>query len=167
MTTTATQVSEKPLFRYEHEMCEPVIMWLRGQGFVCTRELLCRWFNPMDIAAGLWEPRISRRIPRLIESVAVELKLSNVAAVLRQATRNQSSVDRSFAALPADRCERIGAEARSRFSALGIGILSVERHAVIEVLPARRSAEGTHPRIAKNLWRKCYKEAKQVKGEQA
>lgn len=144
-----------PEFAYEKDMQKPVQEWLASQGFVSTRELCTSSYNPMDIVAGRFMERIDRRIPPLLETIAIELKLSNMAEVLRQATRNRRAVDRSFAAMPVSRCARLTDKCRIAFLIEGVGLLAVDTQSVTEVIPARRTPTGTPDFIKRNLWRKC------------
>lgn len=148
-------------FAYEKEMREPVIGWLHAQGFVCTRELCSLSYSPMDIVAGIFGERVGRRIPPLLDCIAIELKLNDVLGVLRQASRNRGSVEQSFAAMPASRCARLKPKHIAAFVSDGVGLLSVRPDGIDVVLAAQRSA-GTHPRIYKNLWRKCRTEIQQI-----
>jgi hypothetical protein len=143
-------------FAYEKEMREPVARWLESNGFVSTREMYHH--RPIDIVAGRFAERVNRRIPPLLETLAIELKLSNAAAVLRQATGNRDAVDRSYAAMPLSRCARLAEKTRLGFLIEGVGLLAVDKATVTEVIPARRSAAGTQEHIRRNLWRKCQRE---------
>lgn len=146
-------------FRYEKEMQVPVITWLESQGFVCTRELCSLSYNPIDIVGGRFGQRVSRRIPPLLEAVAIELKLHDINGVLRQSVRNRGCVERAFAAIPASRCGKLKPEWIARFVGEGVGLLSVTAELVTEILPAQR-ASGTDARIYKNLWRKLRSEGR-------
>jgi hypothetical protein len=153
-------------FAYEKEMQEPVMRWLCAQGFVCTRELCNLNYNPMDIVGGIFGERVSRRIPPLHDCVAVELKLDDIGGVLAQARVNRGCVERSFAAMPADRIARMRSKSIAAFVGDGVGLLAVTVDSVIEILPAQRSY-GTHKRIYKNLWRKCQHESKIISQQAA
>ena len=151
-------------FAYERDMQVPVIAWLESQGFVCTRELCSLSYNKMDIVAGRFGERISRRIPPLLEAIAVELKLNDLNGVLLQCVRNRGCVERAYAAIPADRYSKLRAGSITRFVTEGVGLLSVSRESVTEVIPAQRSS-GTAGRIYKNLWRKIQRERRPVCNE--
>ncbi len=140
-------------------MQKSVIGWLQSQGFRCTRELCSLSYEPMDIVGGRFGERSGRRIPALLEAVAVELKLNNVGGVLWQARRNRICVERSFAAMPATRCARLRAKSISAFVSEGVGLLAVSADDVVVLVPAQPSG-GTHERIVKNLWRKLRDESK-------
>jgi hypothetical protein len=142
-------------------MQTPVIAWLESQGFVCTRELCTLSYNKMDIVAGRFGERVSRRIPPLLEAVAVELKLNDLNGVLRQCVRNRGCVERAYAAIPASRLDRMRPGTMAQFAGEGVGLLSVSSESVTEVIPAQRSC-GTHARIYKNLWRKIQSERRQL-----
>jgi len=140
-------------FRYEKDMREPVVAWLEAQGFVCVREVCSVSYNPIDIVAGRFAERVGRRIPALLDAVAVELKLSDVNGVLAQAVRNRGCVERSFAAIPASKCEKLRPKSIAAFAAEGVGLLSVRRDGLDVILAAQRSA-GTDDRVYRNLWRR-------------
>jgi hypothetical protein len=74
--------------------------------------------------------RVNGWIPLQDQIVAVELKLSRVDEVLRQALNNLGFADESYAALPADVARRVKSNP-SRWSKAfdsGVGLLSVSRH---------------------------------------
>lgn len=144
-------------FRYEKEMQAAVIAWLRAQGFICTRELCTPNYNPMDIVGGRFGQRIGRRVPPLLEAVAVELKMIDSGGVLKQAINNRRFVERSFAAMPAERCAKLNRKSTERFISEGVGLLAVAEDYVVEMIPATRSI-GTNEHTYKNLWRKLRRE---------
>lgn len=145
----------EPLFKLEKEMRRPVIDWLASNGFCTAVEfLLCAGY--CDLVAGRYAPRLTRAVPELMETIAVELKLHNVAAVVRQAANNRGQCDWSYCAMPADRCKRMQRRTLDKFRREGVGLLSVG-HTVEIILDPERSAGARH-RVRESLWRRVRKE---------
>lgn len=153
---STAEVKERQ-FRREIDMRVPVTAWLKRQDFLVVYEGYMPIVGPADIVAGRFGRRIGRGIPPLLDGVAVELKLNDLACVFRQAQRNQSFVERSYAALPSTRCSRMKSEAITKFADAGIGLLSVTPE-VVEVLVEARRGEKTNAWIERNLWRRCGKD---------
>ena len=113
------------MFRYERDMRQPVIDWLSMNGYVTAVEF---WLvnHPADLVAGEYGARpASRRVPPLLSVVAVELKLSDVAGVIRQAEMNWHACDFSLCAMPSERIRKMQRSTITKFSAAGVGLLSV------------------------------------------
>jgi hypothetical protein len=64
----------------------------------------------------------------------VELKLFDVAGVIRQAKANRYVANLSYAAMPKERVIHMRPQTLDKFTALGIGLLSVDIWSVSEIL---------------------------------
>lgn len=71
--------------------------------------------------------------------IAVELKLSRVDDVVRQAVRNLGFADESYVAMPSEIARRLASTSDSRFAETGIGLLSVSRQNCRVLIPPRQS----------------------------
>jgi hypothetical protein len=115
------------LFARERDMAPVVIAWMESQNLLVKREALL--FGYCDLlGCELDWAMVKRRerrqkdwIPLHRRIIAVELKLSNVSAVLRQARENRYQVNESYVALPFD----IAVKAAARQDADGIGVIGV------------------------------------------
>jgi hypothetical protein len=141
-------------FRREFEMREPVKSYLLCRGFFPAVEFCLHGCGITDIVAGAYSPRQGRMVPKLLEVVAVELKLSDAAGALRQAKTNRHHCDWSFVAMPAERIEKMRKQTVESFASAGVGLLSVGDD-VREILPPSQGS-GLAPgrNQVKTLWRR-------------
>jgi len=109
----------------ENDMRQAVVHWLEAQGMEVFHECVVT-HGICDIVGVRFAPRTGRRIPPLVWSVAVELKLARIGEVIAQARGNMYGVCASFAAMPADRCRRMTRNSTLAFVGAGIGLLSVD-----------------------------------------
>lgn len=109
----------------ERDLREPVADWFREQGYECAYE---RFFPSgyCDILAFRFAPQTSRRIPDLLEAIAVELKLDDIGTALYQAHGYWWGGARSYVAMPLERCRRMRVSTIDRFFDQGIGLLAVK-----------------------------------------
>ena len=134
----------------ERQMRPQVCTWLSGQGFIPVFEVHLACFGASDIVAGKFAEGL------LTDIIAVELKLDDIAEVLRQATNNRYVVPWSYAAMPDATCERMRQATLQRFEEQGIGLLSVGERVRVFV-PPKRFSEADEVRLAKlgkRLWRR-------------
>ena len=108
----------------ERELRDPVADYFLRQGYECAFE---RSFPSgyCDVLAFRFAPQTSRRIPELLEVIAVELKLDRIAQALSQARGYAWCGARSFVAMPEDRCRKMKPQTIERFRKQNIGLLSV------------------------------------------
>jgi hypothetical protein len=141
-------------FKRESEMREPVKAFLMERGFFPAVEFCLHGCGITDIVAGSYAAREGRKIPKLWEVVAVELKLTTFSEVLRQAKRNKHHCDWSFIAMPDDRIAKMRPMTHYALRSEGIGLLSVG-DSVVEVLaPERGSGLAQDRNQVKTLWRR-------------
>ncbi|NQT40249.1 MAG: hypothetical protein HQ581_22340 [Planctomycetes bacterium] len=120
----------------EREMLPAVERWLATLGCqVIVCEALHLAGGPCDVIGARFEPRTGRAIPHATV-YAVELKLSKIAEVIRQATRNRHVADYSYAAMPAAFCERMLSKSLAGFATSGVGLLAVGDRSVAVIVPA-------------------------------
>ena len=125
--------------------------WLKKQGFYVAHEVMLSGY--VDLTGCKWAQRIGRRIPPIIELMAVELKISDIKGVLRQAKNNSYFTDYSYAAMPCEKCESMRGKTLERFENFGIGLLGVN-NSVKVIIPARKNDKITSykPNICRRLW---------------
>jgi hypothetical protein len=145
-----------PDFAYEREMYDPVIAWLERCGFQWVKHLCTPIYHQCDLAAGRYAERINRRRPQLLESLFIELKLSNVAQAIGQAAHYRNYVNLSYVAMPATRCAQMKSDTVEKFRVAQVGLLSVSLAEVREVVRPTRNPQ-THEMIERNLWRRIVK----------
>jgi hypothetical protein len=93
------------------------------------------------IIAGKGAVRTSKNVQDpFSQLVAVELKLSDTTRGIRQAHSYRVFADSSYLAMPT---ARLGAQAMELARAAGIGLLTVEGHAVVEVVEPDRASFAT------------------------
>jgi hypothetical protein len=108
----------------ERDMREPVEKWFRDQGYDTAFERLFP-SGYCDVLAYRFAPRTSRRIPWLLEVVAVELKLKDVPTAICQARGYAWGGARSFVAMPSERIQKMRASTVERFAKNDVGLISV------------------------------------------
>lgn len=140
--------------RFERDMREPVKSWLMERGYLPAIEFWLTNAGCADIVAGAYAARVGRRIPKLEEVVAVELKLRDVAGVLVQAKRNRYLCDWSYAAMPQERVEKMRLSTLGKFSKAGIGLLSVGNEIKETISPARGDGLPDGRSQVNQLWRR-------------
>ena len=137
----------------ERELRKPVTDWFLAQGYECAYE---RFFASgyCDILAFRFAPQTSRRIPDLLEAIAIELKLSDVGTALYQAHGYWYGGARSFVAMPLERCKKMRETTRRRFCHLQIGLLAISPAGIVqlEAAPDRDGIERIQW-MKKKLWR--------------
>ena len=149
------------MFQLESEMRQPVVDWLKREGFFPVVEF--QLWHMADIVAGRYGDRPAKnRKPPLLESIAVELKLENVAGVISQAIMNLGQVDWSFCAMPRERIERMRPQTVIKFSDAGVGLLAVDES--VETVVASGAGDGAKRRVQSNLWRRVRREWTQNQG---
>lgn len=108
----------------ERDMRPAVDAWLEARGMGVTHEKTM--YHAVDVIGVLFAPRTSRRIPAVEKIVAVELKLTDVAGVIRQAVANRICSNESYAAMPGPRVKKMQGRTRDKFRKAGVGLLSVD-----------------------------------------
>jgi len=119
----------------EKDMREPVFEWLKSKGYDVVCEF--RLGHYVDVIGCRFAERQGKKIPDLLYTVAVELKLSDVAGVVRQAHENRMYVHESWAAMPRERLDRMGDRTVKKFAYAGVGLLSVYNETVSVILPPK------------------------------
>lgn len=143
------------MFRKERDMRDPVKLYLQSRHFVPVVEFCLHGAGITDVVAGIYAPRVGRRVPELLEVAAVELKLTDVGGVLKQAIRNRLCCDWSYIAMPSHRIEKMRQSTRDVIRESGVGVLSVDVHGVKEVIcPARGGCFPRDCTRARTLWRR-------------
>jgi hypothetical protein len=128
----------------------PVAQWLHSQGMNPVFEVMLG--GCCDVVGVRWGVRVGKRIPAIIETHAVELKLHDVAGVIRQARWNRHGVTFSWAAMPSERFTKMRPGTLAQFEEWGIGLLEVGKDVVVRVPASRGESSGDH--LAKKLWRR-------------
>lgn len=107
----------------EGALRKPVALWLSGRGYIPVFEMVTSGI--CDVMAGLFAPQSGRYVPNILQIIAVELKLHDVAGVLYQAEQNTHHSNYSWAAMPAARVAKMSPKTLEKFRASGVGLLSV------------------------------------------
>jgi hypothetical protein len=105
----------------EFDLRIPVANWLLSRGLVPVCEMYS--LNNCDLVGFAFNER-----KKLCRMVAVELKLSNVAEVIRQCRSHRWHANEVWAAMPT-----VSAKQQKKFRDLGIGLLCVEGEQVAVV----------------------------------
>ena len=138
----------------ERDMRPMIDDWLRDRDFVPAHEcLLSAYVEYVDVLGIRFCPRVGRAIPELDMLVAVELKLNDIAGVLRQSRSNRHYVHFAYAAMPEDRCKRMREKTRDKFRVAGIGLLAIGEE-VSETIPARFNDLKVGDYRRKQHWRR-------------
>ncbi len=153
MTTTpdalALATDRNPIEWYgERAMRKAVCEWLVSIGYVPVFEV---W--NCDIVAGKWSERTGRAKPSLLSAIAVELKLDDVAGVIKQCKAARLRYDLAFAAMPEERVDRMREDTIGKFVEAGVGLLEVGESVSVKIepLPGESLWSG---KTANTLWRR-------------
>lgn len=124
----------------EGSLRKPVAEWIITQGMTPVFEV--RLSGQCDVVGFEFEPKLPRVAPKLKRVIAIELKLEDVADVLRQAKSNSCHVDLSYAAMPFERVGRMKESTLNQFRDSGVGLLSVSTSGRVDlVIPARTNTD--------------------------
>lgn len=140
------------MIKREFDMRRPVKNWLFTNGYLPAIEFGLHHGGITDIVAGRYEERTSRRTPKLLDVIAIELKMHDVSGVLRQSVAN-SRVCASYAAMPTERIRKMRGKTIERFERHGVGLLAVDSH-VTQVLTAKSDGMNINESTRKQLWRR-------------
>ena len=137
----------------EFDMREPVCNWLLIQDFCPAVEFrLCN--HSCDIVGSRYGERpAARRIPPLLELWSVELKMDDVAGVIRQAKKNARRSNRSWCAFPDFRIAKMRDSTIDRFENEGLGLLSVGSKVEV-IIPAVSGERILFDNHIRQLWRR-------------
>ena len=105
-----------------------------------------------DIVGVQFSDRIGRRIPSIKQLVSVELKMDDVAGVLHQCSNNRNRVSECWAAMPADRINRMRKSTVDKFIEAGVGLLSISEKVEQICVPKENKVDSS--RMIKKLWRR-------------
>jgi hypothetical protein len=140
------------MFKREKEMRPIVTKWLENHGYYVAYEVLVGdcW---CDIVGCKWAKRTGRKIPALLEAIAVELKLDNIANVLYEAQGNMrhGGVTQSYAAMPAERIVRMQQKTVRSFEDAGCGLVMVSPDRVEIIIEASQQSD-VDKNLACRLW---------------
>ena len=137
----------------EGKLRAPIGAWLATMEMTPVFEV-CHAWGLCDVVGVKWFPRISRRRPLIEKLIYVELKLDDVAGVLRQGKNNRFAAHLSYCAMPVDRIQKMRESTRQLFLTQGVGLLSCSTETVRVVVPAEENVLA-HPQSKLNtLWRR-------------
>lgn len=138
-------------FRFEKDMRPAVMRWAISNGFVPVFEFMLS--HAADVVCGKFGERTSRRIPPLLETVAIELKLHAYSEAIYQAKHNSYFVDRSYVAIPSFRWRIMRDDTKQKFSDAGVGLLGVDND--VHLLIESKSFHGMkRDDVRSRLWRR-------------
>ncbi len=142
-------------FKLEKELTPFFVAWLEERGFDVVPEYGVPGSGGIcDLVGFRFAERVGRPIPRLIEFVAIELKLKRLMEVYEQARSNLYGVDRSWIGIPVGVYERGRPETRRLLLDSGVGILEIsDDGAISELLTARPQHQKINDGDWRNYWR--------------
>ncbi len=133
-------------FRLEAQLREPIVEWLRADGYDVRHEVAV--LGRRADLVGLRDGRI----------VAVEMKLEDWSAALRQAIAYQLAADEAWVAMPLAAASRAYRH-RWRFEAEAVGLLAVDDAGGVRTpIPARPSPRAL-PFVSAGLIRAAFSPA--------
>ena len=132
------------------KILRPVVTnWLQEKEYYVAHEvMLCGY---CDVTGCKWAKRTGRRIPSMLEIVAVELKINDISGVLYQAITNCTVADFSYAALPLKKYKSMRVGSLQKFMEKGIGLLAVS-NCVDIVIHARKNEISHDVDVCRRLW---------------
>lgn len=110
--------------------------YLQSFGYYVAHE--CMIYGHCDMIGCKWAERVGRAKPELLETVAVELKISDILGVISQAEQNLLACTYSFAAMPLQFCESMRPQSVEKFRLGGVGLygIDVEKDIVKVIVPS-------------------------------
>ena len=129
-----------------------VVKHFHSLGYYCVLE--CMVAGYCDVVACKWSERVGRRKPALLETVAIELKISDIAGVISQAYWNLYHANASYAAMPLDFCRKMRNKSLEAFKDKGVGLLGVntETGEVTTIIESKRNPKCVNEFFADRLW---------------
>ena len=140
----------------EGKLRAPVCEWLVEHGLTPVFEVYMS-HGTCDIIGVEFFERVGRRLPDIKCVHAIELKRSNFAGVLVQATKHQPLVHATWAAMPIASIEKARDSTLTKFAIYGVGLLGISEHfnAVDIVTPAMLNKDNLDfSRMRNKLWRR-------------
>lgn len=135
----------------EGTLRRPVVAWIIAAGMTPVFEV---WgCGRCDVVGVRFEPRVGRRIPKIAELISVELKMHDIAGVLRQCENNRHHFRFSWAAMPIGRIVKMQQRTIDKFIRAGVGLLSVAGGRVGVVVKPQIN-EVSLTAMQRNLWRR-------------
>ena len=138
----------------EREHLMPIIVkHFNSLGYYCVLE--CMVAGYCDVVACKWSERVGRRIPTLLDAIAIELKISNIASVISQSHWNLYHVNASYAAMPLEFCRKMKNKSLEAFKDKGVGLLGVdtEIREVTTIIESKRNLKCENELLASRLWK--------------
>lgn len=130
---------------------EPAVRsWLTARNLMIAHEVMLGGY--CDLVGFRFGDRPDRRIPNLDIVVAVELKIRDIACVIRQARGNRSA-NESWAAMPAEKVYKMRKTSIQAFKDEGIGLLSTDGLGARVIIEAIARIDAGNDRLRRNLWR--------------
>ena len=134
----------------EKELRPTVEAWLQEQGYYVAHEVMLSGY--CDLTGCKWAERVGRRIPPMIEIMAVELKIKDIRGVLYQAKNNKWFVDYSYAAMPLQKCKIMKPKTLQLFKNIGVGLLGIGVDVKIIIAAQKNDISHYSPNICRRLW---------------
>lgn len=155
----------------EREMRPAVIAWLRATGHPnhCFESSFGHGY--VDIVGFRFAEQTSRRIPPLEAVAVVELKLSKIAEVIRQALNNRTFIAASWCAMQTAFVASMRPQTLDKFKDAGVGLLAVDGLEVKTIVLPLGTLRNVHPedephyrkyitkRMPARLWRRRFEES--------
>jgi len=145
----------------EKELKPIIADWLQNKNYYCIYELLLGGY--CDVVACKWNERVGRKVPKLIDVIAVELKLDDVSGVIRQAVSNKYYVNESYAAMPKSRINKMREGTLNKFKQAGVGLLSVGDGVEEVVKPEINLFESFDKYLVKRVWSRKLRDVRRAK----
>lgn len=153
------------MFSKERDMRGPVERWIVAQGMVFVFES-CIGSGIADVVGGRFVPnhKPGHSIPFIKNTFAIELKLRDIAGVIRQAKCNRQDVEFSWAAMPQSLIGNFQSSTLQKFAKDGVGLLGVSENDVRIILGPQRGRPELWrtERVRRILWRRLRAKRKAV-----
>ena len=108
----------------ERDMFPTVKRWLEWQGMHVLWESVI--FSNADVVGVRFANQVGREVPRLLRVVVVELKIRDIAGVIRQSAHHREHPVESYAAMPDAIVCKMRKATVNRFRREGVGLLAVD-----------------------------------------
>jgi hypothetical protein len=148
-----------------HDLRPVVESWIEAQGMMPLAE---RMFisGYCDLVGVRYKPRVGRAISGIEKFVTVELKINDVAGVIRQAQCHLRRAHASYAAMPEARIEKMRPATLDKFRAVGVGLLCVSDVVRVLIEPQWQEMPFDYQNIYAKRWWRAWKSwlKKQSKG---
>jgi hypothetical protein len=128
-----------------------VVKWMISLGYYPVFECLLGGY--CDLIACKWAERTGKSVPKLLDAIAIELKIKDIEGLRYQALGNSYHINISYAAMPIKVCKSFSTQMIEKFKMDGLGLLGVDvEKQTVEVVIEAVKKNKLHTAAEKRIW---------------